>query len=485
MRKKEFDPGDHKDSVAKGATYIFFARVVMLLCGLILQITLARLLGVVLYGLYGLIFSLLIWFELFMMGIGRASSMQVAKSSLEARDFCHVAIKVQVTIASILIVLSIGTAFLFPVLFNRPGTAHYFIVAFLDIPLIGFFYLFQGIINGLRLYLYQAIDITVYYIARLVFSILLVELGFSLMGAIIANLICSVAGICFALHFLHKKTANQDEKSTIKASQLFKFTVPFMILPLVFNVLVFSNLWLVGALLDPVDLGIYNASFNLSRILLVLFDSMATALFPAIAASFYYGDSSKSSSLIRQSLRFLLLFVTPTCFFLGFTSGTVLKIFGSSYTAGSGSMALLLVAFFFLTFVSIFNYIMMASSRFWMVITINLFAVSVEITAAVPLISRYGKDGAAVSLIVACATALTIQLYLISRQYGSPITLGTIIRVMAAGGVSGALLLPVRSIWLLIPVYSLCFCFYIFLVVFLGELKTEELKHWFRVITRA
>lgn len=457
----------------------------MLVCGFALQIALARLLGVELYGLYGLILSLLVWFELFMTGSSRAFSMRVAERPSESRSFRLVAIKVMLLMGLAVFGLSSIAAFFLPDLFGRPGTTHYFLLAFLDIPLIGFFYMSQGLLNGLHLYKHQSIALVAYYLSRLVFSILLVALGLSLTGAIIANLACSLAGIIVSAWFFDLLSKKPGGKSQATLRGLLRSIVPFVILPIIFNILVFFNLWVIGAVASTIELGIYNAAFSVSRIILLLFTSMTIAVFPAITTSIYSGDSNRTTRLLRQSSRFLLLLVSPICLFIAFTSDTIMQLFGDVYTTGAGSVSLLVIGFLILALLSLFNYIEMANHQFWTVISINAFAVALEIGLSIPLTKRLGIEGAAISLIIASSVACLLQLYIVSKQFGPPLTLVSACRILAASGLCASILMPIESLWLLLPSYVLAFALYALLIIYLNELDIDEIKYWIGVLVRS
>ncbi len=472
------------ESVPRGVAFLFLSRIVMLLCGLSLQVVLARLLGVEQYGLYGLILSILVWFELFMMGIGRASSMQVAKSPSEAYAFYPKALKVQSIVGLTIMAFSMSVALFLPHLFNRPGAISYFLLAFIDIPLMGYFYLFQGMLNGLQFYKYQANNMSLYYVSRLLISVLLVKMGLSLTGAIVANLVSSLIGILLASRIFIISVDKTRRAATITVRGLLRSTVPFIALPIIFNILAFVNLWIVGAMASEMELGIYNAAFSLSRIMLVLFDSVTTALFPAIVVAISAVEFSKASRLFHQSSRFLLLIIAPSCLFLVFSARTILEIFGGQYSAGSDLLILLVCGFSLLSFLTLFNYVHMASNRFWKVITINIFAAVLEVPLSILLVRRVGPAGAAASLVIASLVACALQLALMFRKFGLPISLESFLKIVASAGICGAILFPIRELWLLIPAYLICFSLYIAIIIFLGEFKPGEIRYWVQLLRK-
>jgi stage V sporulation protein B len=481
-------PGESRnprqEPVAKGAVYISLARLVMLVAGMILQIALARMLGVELYGLYGLLFSLLVWFELFMLGMNKASAMEVAKAPAEARSFQHTALKIQAVFGVVILAFGIAASFFLPVLFDRPGTTHYFIIAFLDIPLIGVLYIYQGMLNGLRLYRYQAMTITLYYLARLVFSILLVGIGLSITGALVANIICSLVGWVFAIRFFLLYSEKPGEHSSTTVRELLKTTVPFIILPLIFNVIIFVSLWVVASLSSEAELGFYTAAFSMTRLLLVFFASLTTALFPALTASLSMGDTKRSVRLVKVSFRFLLILIAPACLFLAMTADTAMKIFGAKYTGGSDAMSLLAFGFFILAFFHLMNYMQMAARHFWRVIIINLIVVTAELACALILTSRMGLEGAAISLLLAALLGCTIQLGFTSRQFTAPLSIDSTFRIIAAAGISAAILIPIDSLWLLIPAYAFSFALYLLLLSYFREMDIKEMRYWVGVLLR-
>jgi O-antigen/teichoic acid export membrane protein len=232
------------------------------------------------------------------------------------------------------------------------------------------------------------------------------------------------------------------------------------------------------------DMGMYNAAFTMSRLLLVFYNSLTIAMFPAIASAIATGDVARSTRLIKQSHRFLLILVAPTSFFLAASSRTILRVFGAEYVGGSDAMVVLAFGFLGLAFLSMLNDIQLADRRFGKVIAVNLFAVAIEIALAVPLTRAIGLTGAALALAAACAFACVLQLDHVRRRFGPPLPIPSACRILAAAGVCAAALVPITSLWALLPAYAVAAACYGLLLTYLREMDVAEMRYWLAVLAR-
>lgn len=474
--------GAAHEPVAKGALQLVLAKGTMLMCGFALHVILARMLGVQLYGFYGLLFSLLVWFELFMAGMNRSVSMYVATNREQVRSFQYTALKALTILGFSVMALSFLATIFLPGLFNRPGTASYFLITFIDIPLIGYFHVYDAILNGERKYNYQALSMISYHVSKLFFSVLLVTLGLSLTGALMGNLACSIVGWIVAVLFFHSYPHGSNQRSTISAFQLLKYSIPFVILPLLFNIVVYSHLWYLGAAISKTDLGIYNAALSVSLVPYVLLQGVSVALFPAIAMAVSADDEKKYTRLAKQSVRLLIIAVIPICACIAVSAPTIIKIFGPDYAAGATALSLLAAGFAFLSLQFMFNVIQLACKGFARVIAINTLSVMLEIVCCVVIVDRLGMNGAALSLIISGFTGVVFNLFTLRKQFGMLINLRSFVKVVVASGICAAILFPIGKLWILVPLIVVVFVLYVLIMNLSRELTWEEMKYWLKVV---
>jgi O-antigen/teichoic acid export membrane protein len=471
------------EPVARGAVFIAAGRGVALICSFALQVAMARMLGVEKYGLFGFIISLLAWMEIVYWGFNRVVSMEVARRPRSARSWERSFAKFQLLIALFLLAAGVVLSLFIPAVIGREGSTPYFMLAFLDIPFLSLYCLYLGLLNGMRAYRFQALSFSSYYAARFLFCFLLVALGLSLHGAILGNILCSLAGLGVGFLFFRRLAPETDEPGAPGPARIALISFPFVVLPLAFNLTLNINLWLVGAMGTEKDLGLYNAAFSISRISFVLLSGLTAALFPAASAFIHDRDLPRSRRLVEQGFRFLLIILTPIIVYGTVASREVMTVFGEAYRAGAAYLALLLCAFGLASLLYFLNYIQMAGNRYRLVLSCNMFSLLLEIALTFLLVPRLGMAGVALALLLSLA-AVILPLYLHARDFFGPFIAGKRLgTILAAAAFSSFPLFFSRSLPSLLLLLPPSLALYLISLSFLGELTPAETRYWLRIIS--
>jgi len=466
------------EPVARGAANLVGGRIVAIFSAFLLQVAMARMLGVEDYGLFGLIISILTWIEIVHWGIGRAATLQVAITPSQARGIESRYARYQIGISLILMAVGIGLSFLLQAFVDREGALPFFLLSFMDIPLLSLYCLYLGLLNGLRRQKYAAMSLATYYVSRLVFCVLLVAAGLSLYGAIIGNFLCSLAGLSVGTFYFRRLTSVEGKGFEPKGYEVLKKILPFMVVSLVFNVSLNINLWLVGLLGSDKDLGIYNAAFSMSRVIFVLFSGLTIALFPAIVSSLSEGAVARSRRMLQQSFRFLFLFILPILTYAAISGDVILNIFGKGYVSGAPYLSLLIMSFSIASILYILNDLHMAGGRYYQVIACNLLAVAIEVTCCLLLIPRMGMAGSATAMAIALTVASAPMVISTNRMLAVRLNLFSLGRITLAAALSSLPLFFTHSILTTIIAYPFCILIYVTALIYSGELSFDEIKHW-------
>lgn len=476
---KDFISGE---PVARGAFFLAAGRITALACGFILQIAMAHMLGVEKYGLFGLIISLLTWLEIVFWGLNNVVSRETARSPRKVSSLEKVYALLQLPISIFLFLLGTGIAYLIAFKSGRDGVVPYFMLAFLDIPLLGLYSLYLGLLNGMRAYMYQALSFSSYYLSRLFFCILLVGLGLSLYGAIIGNILCSLTGLSLGFFLLHQLSYPKNRTSGENMASMARLALPFIAVSITFNLTLNAHLWLVGVIGTGKELGMYNAAFSLSRISFVLLGGLIAALFPATAASLHVSDAQRSRRLGELGLRFLLIALAPIVIYGTVASEPLILIFGNAYRGGGTYLSALLASFGLASLISLFNYIQMAGGQFRSVLAWNSLSIVLEFLLSFILLPHLGIHGVSLSLLISL-TAIVLPLYYHTRAIlGSFLTARRLGRILFAAALSSVPLIFARSPFSLFPILLASLTLYLALLIMGGETSLEEIQYWLKLM---
>ena len=230
----------------QGTLYLIAAWLCFSLFGFVLNFWLGRELGPELYGLYGLIMSVLTWLEVFVInGVPYAVQKFVAADEDHAYPILKNAVRMQLVVV---IVLFLTAYFCAPVIsraLNDIRLSYFLKLAFLDILVFGFYHLFLAFQNGLHRFERQAFLIVTYSFSKLLFVFLLVRIMHSLAGALLANVAASLAGMMVCLIYINPKAFAAAGAIYQKSKSFLRFSAHSLIYFLWLTILFYVDLWSV------------------------------------------------------------------------------------------------------------------------------------------------------------------------------------------------------------------------------------------------
>jgi len=142
----------------RGTIYLMVSQVVFLLCGYGVHIFLAREFGPTLYGNFGVIISIIVWFELAVIrGIPTAVQNFIAKDQKNAFAIKNFFFYVQLLIASILFIILLVSSPLIANLLNDRSLTDFIRIAAFDLIIYALYALYVSVQNGLSEFKKQAI----------------------------------------------------------------------------------------------------------------------------------------------------------------------------------------------------------------------------------------------------------------------------------------------------------------------------------------
>ncbi|HDP69773.1 MAG TPA: hypothetical protein ENN38_03065, partial [Actinobacteria bacterium] len=371
--------------------------------------------------------------------------------------------------------------------FKDPKVSFYFKIAIIDIPIVGFYLIYSALLNGLRFYKEQAIVTISYSSGKLVFTVGLVLLGFSIKGALIGNIMASVCGFLAGLYYFkkfagrgdlieNKKDFIEDKVENLKPSNLFKMIAPFTAIMLFFSLLSNIDLWFVkGMLHEQAQVGFYVSAGNLAKAVYFLFAALSMALFPAITNSISGGRVAQTKGYISEAFRFLFMFLLPLALAVSLTSANLVSlIYSSEYRAAGAPLAILVFGYVFFSLILAVIYILMAKDDAKEAIILLSGLIIIDIILCKAWIPKHELNGAAWATTSTCFLGFLFGTGLVWKKFKTLVSFQSFLKILVASLlVSLIFIIPASGIKLIF-LYLFAAVVYIGLLFFFKEIKDED-----------
>ena len=454
------------------------ARMVFLVSGFFVSVILARGLGAVQFGVYGVVMSLLLWIEMVLAaGIPGATAKLVHDHPGETE---HVEQSAHVTLLVWSVFLATGGWFLAPMLaewFGVASGAMLFRLAILDIPLMAVYLAYQGILNGHRLFGAIAAALIIHSTSKLVGIVILLAFGLSVAGALIAHVAATVTVLVV---LLIRYPIRRAAPSSQMIRTMLAVALPMGTFLITLQFLLGVGLWILKAMETDTGeaVGYFVAALTAARVLIVVPSVVTPVVFTSLAWALARSDQRKVRDLIQGAMRFALVLLLPGCTLMMIDAeGIMALLFSDVYRPGGLILRYLAVGFGAMAFYDILSHSLMAAGAFRQSTAIVIALIPVVLILSYILIGLMGGAGAALALAGTILAGTVLAAISASRRFGAIVRPSTVLRVTVATTVMGliASYVEVDGIWLL-PKFVVLLATYGAILALLGEITREDLK---------
>lgn len=392
-------------------------------CGYIVAVLLARSFGPVAFGVYGVVYSVLMASEqILRLGVPQALTKLIAgsgaadSSKLEATG---VVLGLLISLAGFAVLWMVAP-WLAGWLQVENGTL-LFRIAVLDIPFFGLYRVVVHILNGRRDFRTTGQVTCAYALTRTLGIIVLVVTGsLSIEGALLVNVIASMVGL---LLLLPRTGARAFQPTLVERAQIMALALPILLSDFGIQCLLGVDLWLLSAFSTPLEAeirGDYVAALSLARVPNLLTFVLASVLVPSIARALSTGDRAGAVRLVLGTTRLLTVLLLPCGALIVVNAGELMALFFSeSYRPGGRYLALLILAQGLgFTFLGALQAILIGTGDA-AIASRRIFAgLAIAVALNLILIPLYGATGAAIAAILSFAIAVLLVAQLVRRRVG-------------------------------------------------------------------
>jgi O-antigen/teichoic acid export membrane protein len=425
---------------SRTAALLLASHLWLTACSYIVVLVLARTLGPELYGVYGIVYSVLLSVELIgRFGLPQAVTKLAAEGGprqprIEATGFT----------LSMGVYMLIFAAFWFGApflaeLFNVPSGARLFRIAALDIPFCGAYLILSQILTSRHAFTAHAAGIGAYALAKIVGIAVLAAIGPTVEGALLINVASSVAGLAVVA-----ATAGRDPflPTLAESRSILRLAGSVAAISLGLQVLSNIDLWMLNVLVtdSAAVKGDYVASTNVARIPNILAYSLSGMLVPVVARALADNAPDQAAKAINSLLRFMAVVLVPGCAIVAVNAGEILALlFSSSYSSGAPILAVLIFAqgCAYTIYMALANLLIatgQADASAKLALGLVVFAAIVSAL----LVTVAGALGAAWSSLVTTAVALVAVAAVLRSKVPLKLTLAQCLRIAAVAAVVAA-----------------------------------------------
>ncbi|MCH7770917.1 MAG: flippase [Bacteroidetes bacterium] len=332
--------------------------------------------------------------------------------------------------------------------------------------------LFFKVLQGLSYFKKYALTQIVSAVSRLLLIIVFLTLEELNLGNLIYLEIFTAGAVLIVLLFLVPfKLIVQREMNDVGFKTILNFSIPIYFNNMFTFLYGRVNLFIIGALMNPVSVAYYDVGAKVSEALKKMLNSFILVFFPNLSNLFSKGDKASAAELINKSLNVIsLLLATATLFSFLFRNEIIILLFSEKYAESSLVFSLLMLNLTFRSLANILGYSNLSAGHPKVPMKVNIVCSVVSLSGSFLMIPQFGYVGAAYSLIIMNTLAQALYILYLNKielkinifRYTKPVFLLFITVVLY-------LLLNIDSI----SIRIIFICFYLILNwIFVTEFKT-------------
>ncbi|MFA4887840.1 MAG: flippase [Candidatus Nanoarchaeia archaeon] len=234
---------------------------------------------------------------------------------------------------------------------------------------------------------------------KVVLTLVLLFLGYKVIGATIAFAIAGVVSFLMAAHYLMKTTKDirKEKRTPFIDKKLLFYSIPLLLNSLTSLVLLGADTLIIGHFRPIGEVGIYNAA-GPSATLLYLFPQAFLSLFlPVLMGLYAKGKTEEFRRVFSTVIKWVLVINTAMLGFFILCAKQFLGVFfGAEYAVGGSVLSVLAVGYFVYYIAFITTHVLMIYEKTRLIFLLSMVSAIINLVLNVILVIRFGIIGAAV-----------------------------------------------------------------------------------------
>jgi len=287
--------------------------------------------------------------------------------------------------------------------FKMPELSWIIILFALALPFVSLFEMGIAVFEGFSSMKYRTMLKDFLSNALMVlFALVLLFCGFSLLGSSIAFLASSVIVFCIIFYLvISKVNFFKSVKDSELAKKMFSFSWPIMLSSFIYVLLNRIDILFIGHFLDSSTVAKYSVASDLSHLIIILNAVILPIFFPIMSSLISKGKVKEAGTVFRKITKFLTIFTLPALLiFVLFPEKIIFYIFGQEYAGGGIFLLVLSFASFFACVSGPINMLLKSMNKPKLVLFNSLAALLINLVLNYILIIKMGAIGVAIATVV-------------------------------------------------------------------------------------
>jgi len=470
-------------SAARSSVRMFLGEALVVPTGLIVVAYLARELGPSGYGLFTLTATMVLYVEFVVSAFFSQPLVRLISSTDDPRPVIAAATRLRLVVDISAVALVWLAAPAVAGALDEPGMFPILRLFAFDIPLYGLARTRRDSLIGLRLFDRAALAAALRWISRLVLIVLLVELGWSITGAVVASIGASAIEALAARSGIR---ISYLARTGFPLRRLLGYAIPLFISYVSLLLFARTDLFMLKLLgIGTLGVGIYAAAQNVALTIRLVGRALSPVVLALLSSVRAAGDMDAGRSAVVNGFRAIFALAPLVALVSASASEITRLLFGPGYVGASVALAILAPAAYALVIVSVGWAMLIAAGRPRLVLCLAVPLTGLAVLGNVLAVPRFGIAGAAtVTLAVSwsCAIATTGA---VCWVWAARPSLRTVLRSALTGCAVTviAILWPAPGLLILVKLTILSTAA-VALLVALGELSAGELCEAFALLGR-
>ena len=475
----------------KGLFFHMIAKVVFVLSTYVVHLFLGKSLTPEEYGMIGVVISIItVNYNFLSNGTRQAVSKLLATRLYDDKKIIKKGFLLQSGVALALTLINFFGAGFFAEILNAPYMANYIRLSAIMIPFTAIYFLCVGTLNGLKMFVIEALIVTVYPMLRLtIIPYISYVFDDCVIGAVMGFF--TAAFICCIWSFLQVvlKSRKLENKDTLASNKVFfSHVTSFLLFFTCITVILNADMLIVNARVeDQAYVGYYTGAVNFSKVSYYLLSAVYLVILPTITNYYSQGKIENAKKTIVALNNAIALFILPVATIICATSGTVLGLFYKpDYVKAATATTILVMAQFFIGLFVVINMCISAAQSKKFSTYLALVITAADLVMCYFFVGKWGIMGSALATCLCGGVGCIISYIKVSKIYGNPFDL-SIVKLLVSNIVYSVAIyfafrfIEVKSLFLLIFIYFLLYCFFVFIC---SITKQVDLKGIINVFTK-
>lgn len=401
--------------ILAGTLRVFLADMLILPSGLLTTAYLTRRLGPEGYGLFILAATVVAWVEWSVVALFSRTTIKFVSEAHDWRPVGAAVVWLHLMTSAAAMLLLAALAGPIAALLHEPHLVSYLRLFSLDIPLFSLAQAHRNILVGIGGFRERALASAGRWVVRLLAIVLLVQLGFSIPGAIIGSVAASLAELIIGRIFVRP---SMWRPAGFSIRPLWGYAVPLLVAAVflrLFDKLDLVTLKALGASAEQA--GNYGAAQSLSLVPGILAFSFSPLLLSTVTRLLTSGDGEAARNLGRDAMRFVLGIFPFAALVAGAAPEIVRLIFGARFLSAAAPLSLLIFGAVALMMISVASAILIGASKPNWAVALAALLVPLVLSGCSYFIPRWGPRGAALATMLSAAVGAVASMLAVKRLW--------------------------------------------------------------------